>query len=30
MIFFSPGFPFVKSTFCPFDKLIGIVLPSLE
>ena len=28
-MFLSPGFPFVKSTFCPFDKLIGIffVLP---
>ena len=29
MIFLSPGFFFVKSTFCPFDKLIGIsfILP---
>ena len=25
MIFFRLGFPFVKSTFCPFCKLIGII-----
>ena len=29
MIFLSPGFFFVKSTFCPFDKLIGISSPPI-